>query len=184
MKSIGKEITSLASLGFLLVLAACQPAGSSRTDTKAADEAAVRHVLDDIVRNFNAGNLDGMFALYRPDTVVSSPGTPDFDKAVWRTRIQESLDALPANTTLRMRFDTRELEVGGDLAYERGIFFTTPVDKATGAALGAEQVAGLYIHIFKREVDGSWKGWRLMEAFVDSAPPAQNQPTRPTATKP
>jgi ketosteroid isomerase-like protein len=184
MRSTGKGIASIGSLILLLALAACQPAVNSPVYTKAADEAAVRHVLDEIVRNFNAGNLDGMFALYRNDTVVSSPGAPDFDKAVWRVRIDQSLDALPANTTLRMRFDTRELEVSGDLAYERGIFFTKSVDKVTGAALGEEEVAGLYIHIFKREVDGSWKGWRLMEAFVDPAPSTQARPAQPTSVKP
>ena len=62
-------------------------------------------------------------------------------------------------------FDTVELEVAGDLAYERGSY-------AIGMATQPDaqpMIVGRHIHIFRRQADGSWKGWRLMENSEDPA---------------
>jgi len=37
----------------------------------------------------------------------------------------------------------------------------------------ALQLGGRHIHIFRRQPDGSWKGWRLMENSADPATAAQ-----------
>ena len=131
---------------------------------KAADEAAIHHVLDEISSTFNAGNYDGMFALYRDDVVISSPGQPDIvGKDAWR----KGLGALPADVKMQMRFDTQELLVDGDMAYERGTFLIEAKDPKTDAFVPV--VKARHIHIFRREADGSWKGWRLFENSADPA---------------
>ena len=62
---------------------------------------------------FNAGGYDDMFALYRADVVVSAPGAHDIvGKDAWRTFLAASL---PPNLAYTLRFDTQEMEVGGDL---------------------------------------------------------------------
>jgi ketosteroid isomerase-like protein len=105
-----------------------------------------------------------MFALYRDDVVVLPPGGPDIvGKEAWR----KGIDALPQNVAMKMRFDTKELVVAGDIAYERGTYTIDISDKATATAV--QSITARHIHIFKREADGSWKGWRLME---NSAEPA------------
>jgi ketosteroid isomerase-like protein len=143
---------------------------------KATDETAIRHVLDEISNTFNAGNYDGMFALYRDDVIVSAPGAPEINgKDAWR----EELKSLPEGLTLKMRFITQELEISGDMAYERGTYLIEAKDPASGQF--GPLMEGRHIHIFRREADGSWKGWRLMENSADprtsplSLPPADNK---------
>jgi ketosteroid isomerase-like protein len=166
---------SIAAAGLIslaLALGACQPRTATPADT-AADEAAIRKVLDEVASTFNAGNYDGMFALYRDDVVVSAPGAPDIvGKQAWRDGLASSL---PPNMAFKMRFDTQEMAIAGDLAYERGTYSIEVTDKATGAVVPAP-LGGRHIHIFKREADGSWKGWRLMENSAEPAPAATPAP--------
>jgi ketosteroid isomerase-like protein len=159
----------------LALLSACQPDVKVVVADKAADEKAIRHVLDEISNTFNAGNYEGMFALYRDDVVISSPGQPDIvGKDAWR----KGLTALPAGVTMKMRFDTSELLVEGDMAYERGTFSIEAKDPNTDAFVPV--VTARHVHIFRREADGNWKGWRLMENSADPKtallPPAPPKP--------
>jgi uncharacterized protein (TIGR02246 family) len=169
-----------AALALLFALAACQPDVKVVVADKAADETAIRHVLDEISSTFNAGDYEGMFALYRDDVVVSSPGQPDIvGKEAWRA----GLSALPAGVKMKMRFDTQELEIDGDMAYERGTFLIEMEDAATKAMVPV--VTARHIHIFRREADGNWKGWRLMENSTDpksallAPPPTAEAPGKP-----
>jgi ketosteroid isomerase-like protein len=152
----------LAISAALLALAACQPGGAVTTP---AEEAAVKKVLADIVTTFNAGDYDGMLADYTDDVLVQSNIGPEItSKEAWRTALKSSM---PAGMKLQMDFDTSELKVAGDLAYERGIYTIQAASEG-----GAPQVAfkGRYVHILKRDSKGSWKGWRLFE-IVDQTPP-------------
>ena len=170
-----RTLVSVGCLMVVLSLSACdQGPVKVVVGDKATDEVAIRHLLDEVANTFNAGNYDGMFALYRDDVIVSAPGAPEIvGKAAWR----EELKALPAGQTLRMRFDTKELEIDGDLAYERGTYLVEAKDPS-GAFVPV--VEGRHVHIFRREADGSWKGWRLME---NSADPRTSPLSLPPATK-
>jgi uncharacterized protein (TIGR02246 family) len=148
----------------LLALSACGRATAPAHD-QAADATAIRHVLDEIASTFNAGDYDGMFALYADDVLVSAPGQPEIvGKDAWRA----GLAKLPQGVTLRMRFDTQELEVSGDLGYERGTFTMDVFDKPGGTKLTS--VTNRHVHVFKRSADGHWLGWRLMENSADAPP--------------
>ena len=154
---------ALATLAALtLGLSGC--AGKEGTvHDAAADEAAIRKSLGEIASTFNAGDYDGMFARYRDDVLVSAPGQPEIvGKAAWRAGLAQ----LPQNVSMQMRFDTVEVSVSGDLAYERGTFTMDMADKASGAKVGS--VTNRHVHIFKREPDGRWLGWRLIENSPDS----------------
>jgi ketosteroid isomerase-like protein len=97
-------------------------------------------------------------------------------KPAWRA----GLGALPKGVTLQMHFDTQELEISGDLAYERGTFAIEAKDPNTNAFVPV--VKARHIHIFRRDSDGSWKGWRLFENSADPAtallPPPQAMPAK------
>ncbi|MEO8306590.1 MAG: nuclear transport factor 2 family protein [Pseudomonadota bacterium] len=152
-------------------MSACKSEMHVAIADKAVDEKAIRQVLDEVSRTFNAGDYEGMFAQYRDDVVVSSPGQPDIvGKEAWRA----GLGALPKGVTLNMRFDTTELEIDGDMAYERGTFVIQAKDPKADTLVPV--VTARHIHIFRREADGKWKGWRLMENSADPAtallPPA------------
>ena len=163
-----------AVMGILLVLAACQPGGAS---TSAADEAAVKKVLADIVTTFNAGDYDGMLANYEDDVLVqASVGTEITSKEAWRQSLKTSM---PPGVKLLMRFDTSELKVAGDLAYERGVYTIGMADAAAQPPL----FKGRYAHILKRDAKGAWKGWRLFE-IIDQVPPGFVPPGAPAAATP
>jgi ketosteroid isomerase-like protein len=155
-------VIALAALA--LGLAGCGR-NSGTVHDAAADEAAIRSSLNEIANAFNTGDYDGMFARYRDDVLVSAPGQPEIvGKAAWRAGLAQ----LPPNVAMKMRFDTVEVSVSGDLAYERGTFTMDMADKASGAKVGS--VTNRHVHIFRREPDGRWLGWRLMENSPDSAP--------------
>jgi len=142
----------------LLLLAGCQRAADM--PSRATDEAAIRAVLDAIASDFNAGRMEQMVSHYLDDVLVSAPGAPDIvGKEAW---LQSIVATLPQGVPLTLRFDTAEMEIAGDLAYERGTY-------AVGMAGQPDPVAGgRHIHMFKRQADGSWKGWRLMENTADT----------------
>lgn len=172
-----------------LSLVACSGSDSAAKHDPAVDEVAIHKVLDEIALSFNEGRYDDMFALYQDDVVVTAPGAPEIiGKEQWRA----GLAALPANMSIKMRFDTKELVVSGDLAYEKGTFTMDMADKATGQSAGS--VTQRHVHIFKRQADGNWKGWRLMENSAGAAapagppqapsPPGAPSPPSPSATPP
>jgi ketosteroid isomerase-like protein len=153
-------------LAALLCLAGCQAQTEAPgTPDSAEDEAAIRAVLDGIAADFSAGRIEEMFSYYQDDVLVSAPGAPEIiGKQAWR----ESLDAsLPKDVDMGLVFNTAELEISGDLAYERGTYAIRIGDPATPAQ--SMTIEGRHIHIFKRQPDGSWKGWRLMENSADPA---------------
>lgn len=161
------------TLAALLCLAGCQAQTEAPgTPDLAEDEAAIRAVLDGIATDFTAGRIEEMFSYYQDDVLISAPGAPEIiGKQAWR----EELDAsLPKDVPMGLTFNTAELEISGDLAYERGTYAISIGDPATPAQ--SMTIEGRHIHIFKRQPDGSWKGWRLMENSADPAtspiPPA------------
>lgn len=84
---------------------------------------------------------------------------------------EQALDtSLPPTLSMKMRFDTQEMAIDGGLAYERGTYMIEAADRANPAA--ALTLKGRHVHIFRRQADGSWKGWRLMENSTDATPPA------------
>ena len=158
----------------LLALSACQRGGAVTTPE---DEAAVKKVLADIVSTFNAGDYDGMLAHYEDDVLVQSNIGPEIaSKDAWREALKSSM---PQGVKVQMAFDTSELKVAGDLAYERGVY-TIQI-----AAEGPPQVVfkGRYVHILKRDGQGTWKGWRLFE-IVDQTPPGFVPPGAQPASAP
>jgi uncharacterized protein (TIGR02246 family) len=161
-------------MGLVLMLSACQPGVDVVVRDGAADEAAVRKVLADVASTFDAGDYEGMLALYREDVIVSATGAPD---VVGREAWREGLKQLPAGVKMKLRFDTQEVEIAGDLAYERGTFVVSMPDPASGELQSLFD--GRHMHIFKREADGSWKGWRLFE-IQDKALPRPADPPEET----
>jgi ketosteroid isomerase-like protein len=165
-------------MGLLLGAAGCQSQTEASTAPDlAADEAAIRAVLDGIATDFSDGKLEEMFSYYQDDVLISAPGAPDIiGKQAWR----ESIDAsLPQGMDMDMAFTTEELEISGDLAYERGTYAIKVTDPATPEQ--SMNIGGRHIHIFKRQPDGSWKGWRLMENSADPATSPLPPPAAPPA---
>jgi ketosteroid isomerase-like protein len=150
----------------LASLAACEPVVQEKVIDTAADEAAVRKVADELYGYLQSGNYDAAAQLYRDDALVISPGAPAIDKqTLFASAAQASAD-LPPNAVTRWVINTQEVVVSGDMAYERGTYSTEVVDKTTGEAIQGTSLnpAIIFVHIFRREPDGSWKAWRYHPA--------------------
>ncbi|HEV7734162.1 MAG TPA: nuclear transport factor 2 family protein [Candidatus Binatia bacterium] len=144
---------SRAALGLACLLTAC---GESKP------EQAVRAVLAQWPRDWNARNVPAVCGLFAPDVVLSFPGGPDRDHATMCRGFTTTL----ARTDRILRYDAPEIEdvfVDGDLAAVRLVWTL----RITGDGLPAEIVEkerGL--DVFQRQSDGTWK-IRVSYAYPD-----------------
>lgn len=165
---MNKASFCLGLLGLLglAAMAACQPNVQEQVIDTAADEAAVRKVADELYGYLQSGNYDAAAELYREDALVIAPGAPAIDKQTLFASAAQADTELPPNAVAKWVVDTQEVVVSGDLAYERGTYTTEVVDKTTGEAIQGTSLnpSIIFVHIFRREADGSWKAWRYHPA--------------------
>jgi uncharacterized protein (TIGR02246 family) len=147
-------------LGILVlgVVSACRPKDEGSADSSApaalspADEAKIRSADSTFMAAANAGDVEGILAVYAGDAALLAPNLPpqkghDAIKAFWGG----FLDAY----TVRFEVASDTIEGRGDLAYNRGHYRFTAVPKAKGAPGVADE--GKFIEILKKQPDGSWK---------------------------
>lgn len=159
----------LATLIVVVALAACgqpQQAVTAAAGNSQEDVEAIRSLLTEIEQTFNSGQLDAFVPVFADDAVISGQGSPD---VVGSAAIRTLYEGAMSQANMQVKFDTKEITVFGDLAYEAGTFTVTLADKNSGQKLG--EVTSRHIHIFKREPDGRWKTWRMMTNSPE-APPA------------
>jgi uncharacterized protein (TIGR02246 family) len=166
MTGLGQLARRLAGLFVLAMLASCgQPAATSSADSKQKDIEAIQALLTRIQQTFNAGQLDTFMPAFAQDAIVSAQANPDY---VGAAAIREMYAAAMSQMNIQVSFDTKEIEVSGDLAYESGTYTLKLADKATGQSAG--EVTNRHVHIFRRQPDGSWKTWRMMTNSAEAAP--------------
>jgi uncharacterized protein (TIGR02246 family) len=151
----------LAVLGTLVLgaVVACRPGGSG--DPRAAkgpaslslaDEARIQAVDSAFAAAANAGDAEGVAAVYADDGAVLAPNLPpqkgrDAIKSFWGG----FLDAY----TVRFEVVSDTIEGRGDLAYNLGHYRFSAVPKAKGVPGVADE--GKFVEILKKQPDGSWK---------------------------
>jgi uncharacterized protein (TIGR02246 family) len=149
----------LTGLCVLLVMAGCAQRAAGD------DEKAVRDLLAHIQQSFNAGNLDEFMPVFAEDAVMSNQGFAD---VAGRPAIRAVYEGAMAQVNMQVHFVTEELNVFGDLAYERGTYTIEMKDKASGQSL--PEVHNRHIHIFRRQPDGQWQTWRMMTNGTQAPP--------------
>jgi uncharacterized protein (TIGR02246 family) len=155
----------VAGLCVAFVLAGCAQ------HSNGADEKAVRDLLTRIQQTFNSGNLDDFMPAFADDAIIAAHGIPD---VVGNTAIRALYEGALAQANIQVQFNTQEIKVVGDLAYERGTYTIQMKDKTSGARIA--EVENRHIHIFQRQPDGGWKTWRMMTNGATAPPPAQANP--------
>ena len=175
-----KSVAASICAAMMLMLAGCAraPTAADLAARQAADVEAVRAFLTHVETTFNSGDLDAFMPLFADDAVLSSQGSPD---VVGRPAIDAMYRAALEPIDLKVKFNTEEIVIDGDLAYERGTFTIYPHDKTSGAQLG--EVHNRHVHILKRGADGQWRTWRMMTnsaeagaATTAEVPPAPASP--------
>jgi uncharacterized protein (TIGR02246 family) len=114
---------------------------------------AVTRTAQEILAAIEAKDSTKVNSYYAPDAVIATAGRPAAKdgRAVSRA-IRDDI----ADTNFKMSLSNEKTEVAGsgDLAYRRGAFkitFTNPQTKQ------AENAAGTYLTVFRKQADGSWK---------------------------
>ncbi len=153
-------VARVALSGMLLfgVSSACGPKQDGERGRAApealspADQARIRAADSAFVAAANAGDADGIVAVYAEDGALFAPNLPpqkghEAIKSFWGG----FLDAY----TVRFEVASDTIEGRGDLAYSQGRYRFTAVPKAKGVPGVADE--GKFLEILKKQPDGTWK---------------------------
>ena len=114
---------------------------------------AVTRTAQEILAALEARDSAKVASYYAPDAVLATPGRPAVRGG---EAVSKSIRNDIADPNLKISVSNEKTEVAGsgDLAYRRGTFkitFTNPQTKQ------AENGAGTYLTVFRKQADGSWK---------------------------
>jgi len=145
-------MTRAVTLGALAAIAAC--AGPQRPATTTDEIAALR---DAWARAYNARQLDATIATLALDAVVLPVNG---GRVVSSAAVKNLYDRLWHRFTPHVELTSHVVERSGDLAYDSGEYVESIV-----AAGNAVNLAGGYVFVFRRQVDG----WRIVEQIWTEA---------------
>ena len=150
----------------LVVLAGCAKTTPPAADA-AADEAAIRAVDSAWFKAYNAGDADGVTALYAEDAVVNDPGMPAVrGRAAIREAYVKDIAAEAAGGLTDNQGPSGEFGVSGDLGWEWNTFTVT--DKS-----GAIVDTGKYVTVYGKK-NGKW--FIIRDIWNSDTPPARTGP--------
>jgi uncharacterized protein (TIGR02246 family) len=148
-------------LPLMLLAVGCQPAAvEQQAVTTGPDVEAITAAFQQAVAAANAGNVEGVLAVYADDVVSSPPGRPPMSGIA---AIRQ--DAEPAFAEYTFQFTVRpyEVVVAGDLGVMRTSYQETDTPKGEGAP---GETRGNWLIIWRKQADGSWKIWRDMRTTL------------------
>lgn len=165
-----KTQTVLAVCLLILSLTpACQQQATTTSDTKAADEAALRAADEAWSNAALSKDVDKTVSFYSDDAIVMAPNSPQLTgkepiRAMWRSMIE------PAGASISWKGTKIEVAKSGELGYVIGTYDMT--DTSTGKPV---KDRGKYLAVFRKQPDGSWKC--AIDMFSsDLAPAAASSP--------
>src|SRR5712691_9840022 len=149
----------------IVMLAACAP----KAPNTAADEAALRADPEEWMKAYNAGNADGVAALYAEDAILLPPGAP---AVTGRAAIRDFIAAeTPKSKAAQLTFKSDDITgvgVSGDMGWLSGIYSVTD-------GSGATVDKGKYLSVYRRVKD-DWQlirdTWNSDMASAQAAPAA------------
>lgn len=125
---------------------------------------AINALRDSIQAAEVAGNADGMLALLADD-VVNMP--PDAPAVIGKPAVSDMFRTFLQSTSIAVQYDSQEVVVSGDWAFDRRTYSGTMTPKAGGAAVSE---TGKYLWVLHKDAAGSWKFARIIWN-TDTAPP-------------
>ena len=114
---------------------------------------AVDRTAQEMLTAFEAKDAAKVNSYYAPDAVIATAGRPPAkDGGAVSKAIRDDI----ADPNFKMSLSNEKTEVAGsgDLAYRRGTFKITYTNPQTKQA---ENGAGTYVTVFKKQAGGSWK---------------------------
>lgn len=132
--------------------------------------AADRETIDRIRRETeaaeNAGSTERMRVHVADDVVMMAPDMPPVSRA---GPAMEAMGGFFSAFMVQIRYESHEIVVDGDLAFDRGTYRHTLTPRHGGPAL---QENGKYLWVYKRVPGGAWKQWRVIWNRNDPLPVA------------
>jgi len=140
----------LVMIAAVSVLAAgCLTTGAKGS---AADEAAVRAVLDKYAESVNKLDVNLHVSIWDEAGIKHKPNAP---AVVGLPAMRERLEKnFPTYASRHMVIKIQEVIVSGDWAFAHGVYTDEAVLKAGGKTAYTD---GKFLTVFKREPDGAWK---------------------------
>jgi len=128
------------------------PANQEGTDTRAADEAAIRAASQEWSNAASSRDLEKTVSFYADDATYNPPGAP---LAVGKEAIRKVWTNVMAIPGGNLRWASVKVEAArsGDLGYDTGAYTLTKND-ASGKAVTTK---GKYVVVWKKQADGKWK---------------------------
>jgi uncharacterized protein (TIGR02246 family) len=127
-----------------------------RHDSTAEAKTAIRALKERWIEAVRTGHAELLASLVTPDYEVWANGAPPF---VGPDAVASAMGAAVAHYVVEPSFETQELIVAGDWAFERGIERLTITPRNGGAHESRAQRALL---IYRRGADGEWRYARGM----------------------
>lgn len=148
------------------------PQSQSASDTRTADEAAVRQADIAWSKTGETKDLQASLTFYTNDPIpIMMP--PNGPMVVGKEAILRFFQPIYETPGFSVKWEPVEVEVArsGDIGYVRGVYEST-VNDSKG---NPRSDKGKYIEIWKKQADGSWKV--ALEIFnSDSLPDSESQP--------
>ncbi len=145
-------------LPLILLAVACQPP-AQETVTTGPDVEAITAWLAELTAAVNAGDPEGVQALYAADAVFSPPDAP----SLTAEELRSLYGVMFEESTFDFTSDVIEVVVSGDLAVLRASYEETVTP--TGEGEPYDQ-AGTWLVVLRKQPDGAWKLWRDMWSIV------------------
>jgi uncharacterized protein (TIGR02246 family) len=145
-----------AFLAAVVALAGCSPQPSASPtaspDTRAADEAAIRTLVEQWSASAQAKDAATFASFYAQDGVVMLSNAPDMRGAA---AIREGIAGMMQDPAFALSFEANDVVVAkaGDLAYETGTYAMT----MTGPDKKPASEKGHYVVVWRKQADGAWK---------------------------
>lgn len=136
---------------FVACKAAPPPAPQPTGPTQAEVEAAVNNLREAYVKAQNAGDVDGLVALFSDDAVLMPANDP---AATGKEAIRAWMETQHKQFTFELSVTQAEAVSAGHWAFTRGTYTMKATPKAGGAAF---EDKGKYLNIVEHRPDGSWK---------------------------
>ena len=147
------RIASVAMLLAGLLLQACAPGGSTGTTD---DRAAIERIRRQITDAENTGDASVFGQVAAEDVVVMPPNTAPISG---RAAAVTAMGDFFRRFDMRIKYASREIEVHGDFAFDRGTYSQAITPKGGGASM---KETGNYLWLYRRGPDAKWEQTRAI----------------------
>jgi uncharacterized protein (TIGR02246 family) len=143
--------TGLLALLCLLVLAPALPAAAAPGGT---DRSAIERQIAQWLDGYNTSNIEKITSVFSPDLMFMTADAGVLN----RDTIAHVYEAQFSKYHCHIVGITDEIQVSGNMAYDRGHFTITLAPKAGGATV---HTAGSFLETWRKDSDGTWRVTRL-----------------------